>query len=732
MSADDRAARAQRIRELLIEEGETVAANTQGFNAGRYEAMADLDDAEGLRDRARTIKEEAIAELPNLLDELEASVEANGGTVHRAADGAAATETVRDIVAAHDSEGVVKSKSMTTEEVELNDALRDVGVPVTETDLGEFVIQLANEAPSHIVAPAIHRSRADIADLFRTELAPSRELETAADLVAVAREAIDERMATADVGVTGANFLVAETGSMALVTSEGNARKTVAGTDVHIAVAGIEKVIPSVADLHPFVELIARSGTGQELTSYLSLLTPPVDTPTRPETPDARVAGGAEDREFHLVLVDNGRSAMREDPDLKETLYCIRCSACLNSCANFQHVGGHAFGGETYSGGIGTAWEAGVESLESAASFESLCTGCSRCVNACPVKIDVPWLNEVVRDRVNRAGDDDLEWVFDGLVPDAEPAGLDLRRRLFGNIDTVARLASATAPLSNWLADRWPARAIMESVVGIDRRRALPTFRRETLVDWFAARGPNVSVDDARREVVLYPDIYTNYVDVARGKAAVRALEALGARVHVPALPESGRAPLSQGMLTTARARAERLGDELAGHLATDRDVVVVEPSDLAMFRRDYDRLLDENPLAADSYEIVEYVYGLLANGAGVDALSTGNGTALAYHAHCQQRTLDLAAHTVATLEAAGYDVVTSEAECCGMAGSFGYAVEHFDLSVSVGETLLEEVGPEATPDRTVVASGTSCADQFAHLTGDRPPHPVEVLAPDP
>jgi iron-sulfur cluster protein len=735
MSSDERADRAAQIRDLLATEGRDVAANTQGFNAGRYEAMGRLDDAEGLRDQARAIKEDAIETLPDLLDELERNVVSNGGAVHRVSTGAEATETIAGIVERAGAEHVVKSKSMTTEEVELNAALRAEGASVTETDLGEFVIQLADEAPSHIVAPAIHRSREDIATLFREYLDPDRELETAADLVAVARQELNARLAEADVGITGANFLVAETGSMALVTSEGNARKTVAGTDVHIAVAGIEKVIPSVSDLHPFVELIARSGTGQDLTAYLSLLTPPVDSPSLQTGAHESLAGGAENREFHLVLLDNGRSEMREDPDLRETLYCIRCSACLNSCANFQQVGGHAFGGETYSGGIGTAWEAGVHGLDSAAEFESLCTGCTRCVNACPVKIDVPWLNEVVRNRVNQSEAEGLDWVFEGLVPDEEPGGLDTRRRLFGNVDTVARIGSALAPLSNWLGHSRPVEKVLERWFGIDPRRDLPVFKRETLVQWFEKRGPTVPAYDARREAVLYPDVYTNHVDVERGKAAVRCLEALDIRVHVPPLPESGRAPLSQGMIETARGKAKRMVATLEEHLDADRDIVVVEPSDVAMFRRDYDRLLETNTLTTDSFEILEYIYGILENGGDVEHLTTAGearNEKVAYHAHCQQRTLGLDAYTVAVFEVGGYDVLSSEAECCGMAGSFGYGVEHYDLSVRVGEALTEEIGPRATPDRLTVASGTSCAEQFAHLSGSRPPHPVEVLTPEP
>jgi iron-sulfur cluster protein len=725
-----RESKAEHIRHLLETEGEAVATNTRGFNAGRYDSMAKLDDYEGLKDRARAIKEDAIERLPELLEELTETVEAEGGTVYLAEDAADANEYIAEVC--EDADRLVKSKSMTSEEIEVNEHLQARGVDVVETDLGEWVLQVADEAPSHIVAPAIHKSREGIAELFNTHFEPERELETAEELTTFARERLGELIEDADVGMTGANFITADSGTMALVTSEGNARKTVTVPDTHIAVAGVEKIVPSVEDLRPFVELIGRSGTGQDITSYISLFTPPVRSPTVDfSDPDTPITDGDIDRDFHLVLIDNGRLAMREDADLRETLYCIRCSACANTCANFQSVGGHAFGGETYSGGIATGWEAGVHGMDAAAEFNDLCTGCSRCVEACPVKIDIPWINTVVRDRINSEADPDLEFLVDGLAPDTETSGPDLQKRLFGNFETLAKLGSAFAPVSNWVAGSAPAKGLLERLAGIDRRRDLPAFRRETLVEWFDAREPR-PVADPEMRVVLYPDLYTNHVLVERGKAAVRLLEALGCEVEVPATPGSGRAPLSQGMIDTARTKAKAVSSALEPYLDADFEVVVVEPSDLAMFRDDYERLLPEaafEPLAENSYEIVEYAYGLLANGADAEALSSGEGETVAYHSHCQQRTLDLESYTVALLGECGYEVTTSDVECCGMAGSFGYKEQYYELAMDVGSNLEGQLR-EADADH-VVASGTSCTEQIGDLLGEEPTHPVELLAPD-
>ncbi|MGM0604834.1 MAG: LUD domain-containing protein [Halobacteriota archaeon] len=728
---------AARIRYLMDTEGDAVAQNTRGFNAGRYESVEDLHAYEELKDEARAIKVDAIDRLPELLDTLTESVESNGGTVYVADDAADANRYIREVVTAKNADRLVKSKSMTTEELEVNEALEADGVEVVETDLGEWVLQLADEAPSHIVAPAIHKSRESIAQLFNETFDPDEPLETAEELTMFARKELGELIEGADVGMTGANFIAADSGTMMLVTSEGNARKSAVVPDTHIAVAGVEKVVPSVEEFAPFVELIGRSGTGQDITSYVSMLTPPVDSPVVDfDDPDTPFSDRDDDREFHLVLVDNGRMAMREDDHLEETLYCIRCSACSNVCGNFQSVGGHAFGGETYSGGIATGWEAGIEGQDVAASFNDLCTGCSRCVDACPVRIDIPWINTVVRDRINREDDTSrFDFLVEGLTPDAESGGIDLDKRFFGNFETMAKLGSATAPVSNWLADLDPVRTLMERTIGIDARRDLPTFSRQSFLEWFEARGgPRVAAADADRSAVLYPDVYTNYIDVDRGKAAVRTLEALNVHVTVPELPGSGRAPLSQGMVATAERKAHAVYAGLAEPIDAGRDVVVIEPSDLAMFHREYGRFLAEESAArlrSSSYEVLEYVYGLLENGADAEALTgpTRRGTdGVAYHSHCQQRTLGVDGYTTAVLADLGYDVLTSDTECCGMAGSFGYKRDYYELSMDVGEPIGEQFGTET--EREIVASGTSCLEHVSSLL-DRPTtHPIELIAP--
>ncbi len=722
-----RSEKAAEIRRVMEADGENIAESARGKTDRTEAAIEHFEPYEELRDEARRIKEAAIENLPERIDEVTAAVEANGGTVYLAQDAEDANRYVEGVMADRGAEHLAKSKSMTTEELELNDHLEAAGYEITETDLGEFIIQQAGEKPSHLIGPAMHRSPPDIAELFNESFDLEEPLSAdPEELTQFARERVGDRIRDADVGLTGANFVVSETGTICLVTNEGNARKTAVTPPAHIAVTGVEKLVPTVSDLQPFVELIAKTGTGQDITSYISLLTPPVETPWIDF--DAGEYGPAGDREFHLVLLDNGRMAMREDEELRETLYCIRCGACSNACANFQSTGGHAFGGETYSGGIGTGWEAGVHGLDSAADMNDLCTGCSQCVNKCPVKIDIPWINTVVRDRLNRSNDPDtFDFLVDGLSPDEETAGLDVQKRLFGNIETAAKLGSIAPGLSNAVLGLSPVRGLLERLAGVDRRRRLPRLAEETLVEW-AKRRPNAN-PDADREAVLYADLYTNYFNPERGKAAVRVLESLGVSVRVPPVPESGRAPLSQGMIDTADGKASEVYAALSEHVDAGRDIVVIEPSDLAMFRVEYGRLLPESSadrLDASSYEIFEYLYGLLENGAGIDALSTVEEEALTYHSHCQQRTLRLDPYTTQVLSEAGYDISTTDVECCGMAGSFGYKAEYYELSMDVASRLDGQL----PADGRVVASGTSCGEQIGALTAEDVPHPITLLDP--
>jgi iron-sulfur cluster protein len=723
------------IRMALEIEGPAIRRNTQAFNRGRYRAVSEIPDYDALKDQARTIKEQAIANLPESIRTLEAAVRARGGQVFLAANAEEACKYILEICLHHDAKLVVKGKSITSEELRLNHTLEGAGIEVAESDLAEFILQIADEQPSHIIAPALHYSRERITALFKRKFKTDLPLDSGEQLTIFARDKLREKFLRADIGITGANLVAADTGTLMLVESEGNIRMSSLLPPVHIAISGVEKIVPTRREMAPFLELLAASATGQNLASYTSFISPPLDDP-----PFALPGKPRKQREFHLVLVDNGRMKMREDPIFRETLYCIRCSACLNSCANFQTVGGHAFGGETYSGGIGGSWEAGTGKLENA-RFSELCTGCSRCVNQCPVRIDIPWLNENLRLRLNHAEERSASSGFLAMVSGAEekdrPAPAS--KIFFGNYHFFAKWGSRFARLSNVVNGTRLARAVIERFVELDRRRALPPFPRQTLVA--AARGiSRATTKSPIAKAVLFADVFTNYGLVARGVATLKVLRALQVDVVVSGSIPDGRAALSQGMLATAAKHARGAVAHLQPFINEGRDIVVVEPSSLAMFRRDFRHLLDDaaqfERFRAMSLEPVEYVARLIQRLGDspknlFDVSRSPVGKRLFFHAHCQQRTIGSAEPTIALLRAIGFDVATSCVECCGMAGSFGYKKDFYDLSMAVGADLFQQI-TDAEKDggtRALIASGTSCTEQLHAGLHRDVTHPIEILA---
>ena len=364
----------QALDDRFLQEALTIA--TTKFITLRREAFDAFPQGDALRDQARAIKEATLRRLDHWLEMLIDNVERRGGHVHYASGADEARRIVLDIARRTGARMAVKSKSMATEEIHLNDALEAAGVTPVETDLGEYIIQLAHERPSHIIAPAIHKTKGQVAELFRRELnrdaAPDPEV-----LTQIARAELRQKFLQADLGITGANFGVAETGTVVLVTNEGNGRMVTSLPRVHVAVMGVEKVIPSMTDLAVFLAILARSATGQKLSVYTSLVNGP------------RRGGELEGpEEFHLVLLDNGRIRQIAGP-LREALSCLRCGACLNVCPVYRQIGGHAYG-YTYPGPIGillTAMLNGPGSVKDLAHASSLCGACA---DACPVRIDIP------------------------------------------------------------------------------------------------------------------------------------------------------------------------------------------------------------------------------------------------------------------------------------------------------------------------------------------------------
>ncbi len=358
-----------------------IQANLEGLYNGFHQARIDASDQtpdwEALQDKGRAIKAHTLDNLAYYLELVERNVIASGGHIYFAKDAEAASNYVVNLAKERGIELVIKGKSMVSEEMALNHRLEEEGIEPVETDLGEYIVQLAEETPFHIIAPAIHKSRGEVSELFVEKLNVPM-YDNIEDLTREARDQLRQKFVDAGMGITGANFIVAETGTVTLVTNEGNGRMCTSMPKIHVAITGMEKVVPSIEDLGLFLRLLIRSATGQRISSYVTTVTGPrgEDEVDGPE-------------EFHLVIVDNGRSKMLADPNLREALYCLRCGACLNACPVYRKVGGHAYGW-VYPGPIGAIVSPMLTNLSEAKDLPYASTLCGACKEACPVKINIP------------------------------------------------------------------------------------------------------------------------------------------------------------------------------------------------------------------------------------------------------------------------------------------------------------------------------------------------------
>lgn len=372
--------------DLVVLQG-SLQRTTERFVAARETASGERADWEDLRTRARAARAGGMAKLDLYLVQLERNVLKNGGSVFWAQDAAEARDYVIGVAKRRGVRLAIKSKSMATEEIGLNEALEAAGVKPVETDLGEYIIQLAHDTPSHFLAPAIHWTKEAVGELFTRELGAVPTTDPAA-LTAIARVALRRDFLSATMGITGANFAVADTGSIVVVENEGNARLTTSAPAVHVAIVGIDKVVAQFADLEPLLMVLPRSATGQRLSTYVSIL----NGVRRSDETD-----GPE--EFHLVLLDNGRTQLLGDPEARESLYCVKCSACLAVCPVFRRAGGHAYGW-VYQGPIGSVLTPGLLGVEHAATLPFASSLCGACRDACPIKIDIPRMLVHMRQRV--------------------------------------------------------------------------------------------------------------------------------------------------------------------------------------------------------------------------------------------------------------------------------------------------------------------------------------------
>jgi L-lactate dehydrogenase complex protein LldF len=454
-----------------------LRANFRGamdfLRSRRSAQFPDAGELEALRDLGAAIRRRALARLPELLQQLEARLTANGIEVHWAETADEANALIHAIIAGQGGRRVIKGKSMVSEEIELNAYLGERGIECIESDMGEFVVQLAGEKPSHIVMPAIHKTKGDIAALFEREIPGTPYTEDVDALIQVGRKAMREKFVAADIGISGVNFAIAETGTLWLVENEGNGRLSTTVPATHIAVMGIEKVVERLEDAIPLASLLTRSATGQAITTYFNLISSP------------RRAGELDGpQRVHLVLLDNGRSQAYADEQLRATLQCIRCGACMNHCPVYARIGGHAYG-TVYPGPIGKIISPHLLGLEASRDLPTASTLCGACADVCPVRIPIPQLLIRLRSEANRhpqavvahplrgqgasfSRGEQLVWKFwSGAF--ARPAAW----RLFRWLATRLRALTPSAQLG-WTRHRTPLKPARRSLHDLLKERGQP------------------------------------------------------------------------------------------------------------------------------------------------------------------------------------------------------------------------------------------------------------------
>lgn len=670
-------------------------------------------DFEVQRTHLRKCKEDAIKQNQELFLRFRKEAEDVSVKVYQAADANEAVKIVLDLAKSRGAKKIVKSKSMLTEEIELNRHLIAEGMEVTETDLGEWIIQLAGERPSHFTTPAIHKTKEEVAEIFSKVVGEKVDPEIS-NLVEVARKQIRQAFIEADIGISGANIAIADTGTLVIVSNEGNARLVTSLPYVHIALVGYEKLVPSIDEAAAVLKLLSKSGTGQKMTSYVSFITGASRTSDIEKTLTLGCHGP---RELHIIFVDNGRLQMLGEPDFREAGYCIKCGACLYVCPVYRSVGGHVFG-STYMGGIGSILTAFCTGLSEAEDISSLCMTCGKCKSFCPVKIDVPKMIVNLRGRLMESKGQ--PWmqkaIFKYLLgsPERFNLAIDLGRKAqtaFGiKGDSIKNLPF---PLS-----------------GLTGFRSVPVIADKPLHN----RLPKLSEAEGKEKlgtVAFYPGCVIDQIYPEIGEAVVRVIKGLGWDVL---LPENqgccGIPALVKGDIETAR--------NLAMHNMNIKDfqsadyIITACPTCSKAWKTDFVEIFKQDSeyskLSAKLAEKVRDFSEFLLNEGGLkqDDLENADGDPrVTYHDPCHARYgFGIFKEPRELLTQAGYEIaeMKNSDTCCGFAGSF--SLSYPEISASI---LKRKITSIVETDAPIVS--TACPGCLLQLRGglEKAGYPVQV-----
>ena len=681
---------------------------SEAYKLGRAKAYEGID-FEALRDQIVTAKSGASSRFEELAEQFKAKAESNGAKVFRTSDPAQVRQYILDLAKAKGVQRIVKSKSMASEEIHLNKALEAAGLEVDETDLGEWIIQLAGQTPSHMVMPAIHMSKEEVTKVFNDEVEPGQTPDIPR-LVKFARGKLRPKFLAADMGISGANIAVAETGSMVIVTNEGNARLVTTLPRIHVAIIGIEKLVAEFKDVTPILRALPRSATGQLLTSYVTIISGQV--PNVDETP----------KELHIILMDNHRSDMAKDPMFKEALQCIRCATCLNVCPVFRLVGGHVFG-KTYTGGIGTILTAWFDELKKADDIQGLCIQCGACVDMCPGKIDIPGLILELRRRlvVEKGQSLAMKSIF----------AVVNNRRLF---HSMLRMASVTQkPFTQGRFIRHLPLFLSE----MTDFRSLPAIAAAPFRDTIK----KIQQPKGGEKVGFYAGCLIDFAYPEMGESLVKILNKAGIEVVFAEDQTCCGAPARYNGAYEVAAQNAR--DNIKALLAEDvTHVVSACPTCTVALKHDFietfrslgvtDALAEAERLAAKTIDFSTLVKNLVD--AGRLTFKEGEDLGkITYHDSCHlKRTLKAADEPRELLQKAGHQIEEMfECDtCCGMAGS--YSIKLPELSAPILERKLKNI--KATGATKVVMDCPGCVMQIRggldkDGVGIQAQHTVERLA---